>query len=119
TVEYDGTIGAFTFSQQAFTLGQTDVPGNPKYFARWAQGTAGTGSSYRRIRTKLARVTDTSGKKVIRSIYMKADSNRSVVAKLLQNFGTGGSPSTEVEAESATFNLTSSWQRFEISDTLP
>ena len=34
-VQYDGTIGAFTVSRQAFTLGQSDVPGDPKYFLRW------------------------------------------------------------------------------------
>lgn len=118
-VEYDGTIGAFTFSRQTFTLGQTDVLGQPKYYARWAQGTAGTGSSYRRLRTKFPGVERFAGRKVIRSIWLKADSARTVTAKLLQNFGTGGSPSSEVEAASESWSVTTSWQRFEIADELP
>jgi len=45
--EYDGSIGTFTVSRQAFTIGQTDVPGEPIYFARWDHTVAGSGSTYR------------------------------------------------------------------------
>lgn len=118
-VEHDGSIGTYSVSQQAFTLGQTDVPGEPKYFLRWNHTVAGSGSSYRRLRVKLPGVERFAGRKVIRSVYLKADTARTVTGKLLQDFGTGGSPSTQVEAESVSFSVTTSWTRFEIPDTLP
>lgn len=119
TVSYDGTIGNFTVSRQTFAPGQTDVPGNPDYFLRWAHTAAGVGSTFRRLRTQVAHVGRLSSSKVVRSIYMKADSARSVTGKLIQHFGTGGAPSADVEAESVVFNLTTAWQRFELPDTLP
>lgn len=119
TVEYDGTIGAFTFSRQAFTVGQTDVLGDPRYFARWDQGTAGSGSTYRRVKMKIPGVSYRNGLLAHRSVYLKADASRSVTGKVIQNFGTGGSPSADVTALTGTFNLTTSWQRFELGGTLP
>lgn len=119
-VEYDGTIGAFTVSRQDFTLGQTDVLGEPKHFLRWNHTSAGSGSSYRRLRTKLpGGVGRLGGRKAIRSVWLKADSARTVPGKIIQHFGSGGSPSADVEAESVAFSVTTSWQRFTIPDTLP
>lgn len=118
-VVYDGTIGAFTITQQAFTLGQTDVPGDPKYFLRWDQSSAGSGSTLRRIRVPIPGVHWRNGEQVTRRIYLKADSARNVTRKILQNFGTTGSPSAEVEASTAVIALTTSWQAFDVTFTLP
>lgn len=118
-IEFDGTIGNFTISRQDFALGQTDVEGDPKHYLRWAHTSAGSGSAHRRLRTKVGRVHNHAGEKVIRSVYMKADASRNVTAKIIQHFGSGGSPSADVECESEVFALTTSWQRFDILDTLP
>lgn len=112
---YDGTIGAFTVSRQTFTLGQTDVPGGPKYFARWDQSSAGAASSFRRLRMKVPRVGKYALETVIASIYAKADIARNVTAKLIQSFGTGGGPSAEVTLVTETWNLTTAWQMFDIT----
>lgn len=117
-VEYDGTIGAFTLSQQTFTLGQTTVPGNPIYFCRWDQGTAGSGSTYRRIKTKVGRVALSQGKKRVRSIWAKADAARTVTGKIIQSFGTGGSPSADVTVATVSMALTTSWQEFDLTTTM-
>lgn len=118
-VEFDGTIGTFTPSRQTFTLGQTTVPGNPVYFYRWDQGTAGSGSTFRRIRTKCGRVAISQGKKRVRSIWAKADAARTVTGKLIQNFGTGGGPSADVIVATLAMNLTTSWQEFDLAATMP
>lgn len=112
---YDGTIGAFTVSRQTFTLGQTDVPGGPKYYARWDQSSAGAASSFRRLRMKVPRVGKYALETVIASIYAKADIARNVTAKLIQSFGTGGGPSAEVTLVTETWNLTTAWQMFDIT----
>jgi len=117
-VEYDGTIGAFTLSRQDFTLGQTDVPGGPKYFGRWDQSSAGSASSYRRIRMKIPRVGKYALETVIASMYLKADIARNVTAKLIESFGTGGSPSAEVTVVSEVWALTTAWTMFDITSLM-
>jgi hypothetical protein len=117
--EYDGTISAFSITRQTFTLGQTDVPGDPRYFLRWDQSAAGSGSTLRRLRVPLPGVHWRAGETVTRSVWLKADTARTVVAKLIQDFGTGGSPSADVEADTENLSVTDTWQRFDITVTLP
>lgn len=112
-----------TVSQQAFTLGQTDVPNEPKYFHRVAiTGVATLGSNTGVLITtqKIESVRTLAGKKATVSFYAKADVNRTIGVVLSQNFGTGGSPSAHVEAtESTTVNLTTSWQKFTVTFNVP
>lgn len=117
--QYDGSIGTFSISRQAFTLGQTQVPWSPKYFLRWDQTVAGSGSTLRRLRVKLPGVHWRGGEQVSRGIYLKADTSRTVTGKIIQHFGTGGAPSADVEASTAAWSVTTSWTRFEVSPTLP
>ncbi len=116
-VNYDGTIGTFTVSQQAFTLGQTDVEGDPKYFWRWAHTSAGSGSTNRRIQNDIARVHWRGGEAITISVWLKADTNRNVTLKVRQFFGDGGSPSATVD-QSDVLAVTTSWQKFSVTKTL-
>lgn len=118
-VQYDGSIGTFTVNRQAFTLGQTDVPGDPRYFIRWDQSSGGSGSTLRRFRVPMPGVHWRAGEKVIRRIYAKADAARNVSAKLIQTFGSGGGPSSDVQADATTLPLTTNWQAFDIPITIP
>lgn len=118
-VEFDGTIGTYTVSRQAFTLGQTTVPGDPKYFLRWDHTSAGSGSTKRRLAQKIADVTWRNGRKAIIPVWLKADSARTVSAKILQNFGSGGSPSSEVTALTQNLSLTTSWTKYDLEVDLP
>lgn len=118
-VSYDGTIGAFTLSQQAFTIGQTTVPNNPRFFMRWAQGTAGSGSTLRNFQQRIFDVTAFSGKTLVLSIWMKADTTRTVTPKLTQNFGSGGSTSVDISSNEGALSLTTSWQQFTQTFVIP
>lgn len=109
---YDGSIGTFAISRQAFALGQTDVPGSPKYYLRWAHTVAGSASTYRILEHRIENVTILENGKISVSFYAKADAERSVSVRFLQNFGTGGSPSSSVNSLSSTFSLTTSWAKY-------
>lgn len=119
SVQYDGTIGAFSVARQAFTPGQTDVPGNPMYFLRWDQSNAGSASTVRRLRARLNGVGWRAGETVTRSVWLKADTARNVTARIIQYFGTGGGPSADVTADSEVLALTTAWTRYDITATLP
>jgi len=109
-----------THSQQAFTLGQTDVPNEPKYFSRTVvTSVAGAGnqcSKYQGIES----VRTLAGKTATLSFYAKADAAKNIAVEFLQDFGTGGSPSAAITGIGVTTcALTTSWQKFTVTVNIP
>lgn len=111
-----------TADRQDFTLGQTDVPGNPKYYYRTVlsggSGATAEGGFYQNIED----VRTLSGKSVTLTFYAKADSAKDIAIEFGQNFGSGGSPSASLlggDITVTTVSLTTSWQRYNVQVTLP
>lgn len=114
----DEGAGAFTVSRQSFVLGQTDVFGEPEFFLEcdMSSGSASAPSLEQRVEG----VRTLSGVTASLSFYAKVASGTiSVTPRLRQNFGTGGSPSTEVDTDGSNITVTSSWQLFEITLDVP
>lgn len=108
-----------THSRQAFTIGQTDVPGNPEFFSRTVVTTGGGASNYVRKTQRIEFVKTLSSYDAVCSIWAKADSSKDIAFEFVQNFGTTGSPSAEVTGIGVTtLNLTSSWQKFTITASI-
>lgn len=122
-VEYDGTMGDNAPTRVAFPIGQTDVPGNPTYYMNWDMDPLGpgSGSTFRRLAHRIESVKTFAGKTVTLSFYAKSQyTSKTVGISFRQNFGAGGSPSAAVQGSTlATFNLTSSWQKFTLTTTIP
>jgi hypothetical protein len=118
-VEYDGSIGAFTVSRQNFALGQTDVPDEPRYFYRWDQTGAGSGQTVKRINHKIEGVRSFAGKTIQVKFYAKSNAVSSITVGAIQNFGTGGSPSSEVVVTAKSRSLSTSWQVFIVELVIP
>lgn len=116
--ESAGSAINLTLSRQAHTLGQTDVPGEPAYFSR-IDVTAATSLTKNRYRQRIEGVRSYAGQTVTVSWYMKADAARNVTPSLVQNFGTGGSPSSAVTTAGTAIDLTTSWQKFTQTFTVP
>lgn len=115
-----GSGGAMTVSRQSFTVGQTDVPNNPKYFFRHAQTTAFTNTGYNSDRTRIEDVKTLSGQTCTLSWYMKADASRTVRVNITQDFGSGGSPSADVETAIVSSQaITTSWAEYTVTFTMP
>ena len=98
-----------TTTRQSFTVGQTDVPNNPTYFARLA---VTTGDNNCRIETILEDVTLSSGQTFTLSFWAKGTNPAGGSMEIFsrQEFGSGGS--TAVATSQGTITLTASWQRF-------
>lgn len=113
-------VAGHGMSQQTFTLGQTAVPGNPKFFINM-QGaiTGGSGSEYWAFGQKIESVAYGSGTTQTLSYWMKANSARNVQFQFVQDFGTGGSPSTAVRFGAQTVALTTSWQKVTLTVAVP
>jgi len=109
-----------TMSRQSFTPGQTAVPGEPTYFCRMdVTSVAGAGN----LAILLQRIEDVrtfAGQQIAVSFWAKADSSKPIAAELIQYFGTGGSPSAEVNALGVTkTTLSTNWQKVIVTTTLP
>lgn len=118
---FNGTGATRAITRELFTLGQTDVPGEPTYFLKWNETNAGTGATFKDLRQKIEGVRTFAGQQVTVSFYAKASSATTTgVVGLIQNFGTGGGGSSMVVTIlTSPVSLTTSWQKFSFTATLP
>lgn len=108
----------FTSSRQTHTLGQTDVPGQPKYFYRFNRTT--TGANVINLSQRIEGVRTLEGKSVTITFYAKGTNAKQIDLTYDQVFGTGGSPSGTVSATiQSGIALTTAWQKFQYTFSLP
>lgn len=114
------TGSTFVASQQAFANGQVDVPNNPRYFHRVVVTSAANAANVVDTQHRIESVSTLAGKKVTFSFYAKADSNKNIAVSLSQKFGTGGSPSPQIDGIGARLlALTTVWTKYSFTVDLP
>ena len=108
-----------TASQQSFTVGQTEVPNNPKYYLSQTVTSVTGAANYVVYFYRIEGVRTLAGKTATLSFYAKADTNKNIVTEGFQWFGAGGSPSSFTNFSPVTHNLTASWQKFTTTISIP
>lgn len=110
------SAGSSTFSQQTFTAGSAPVSGyEGTYFGRISCGSTATAWQFDQ---RLEDVRQFAGQTVTFSFWIKASSsNPTTVIEIVQNFGSGGSASVITNATGP--NITTSWQRFNVTLNIP
>lgn len=107
-------------SQQTFTIGQTDVTDNPTFHSRTIVTTSAGAANFVSKSQRIEGVQKTSGEAVTLQFWAKADATKNVALEFIQNFGTGGSPSSDVTGTSiTTIALTTSWVQHTLTVTIP
>jgi hypothetical protein len=107
-------------SQQAFALGQTEVPGEPRYFHRAVVASSAGSGNLAVIQQLLEGVRSLAGQQAVLSFLAKADAAKNIAVELAQNFATGGSPSAQVTGIGAQqVSLTTIWKQFKVPVTIP
>ena len=121
TQNRDGSGATINITREDFTLGQTDVPGNPKYYRRFAQTVAGSGGTYGNCYIQnIEGVNTLAGKTITLTFYAKAPVGTvSTTPNMAQVFGSGGSPSSPVYTAGSGVSLTTSWQKISQIFTIP
>jgi hypothetical protein len=110
-----GSGGTVAATRQTFTAGQTDVP-NAIYFLQLAYSVSGTDAVL--IDHRVEDVNTFAGQSVTFSFYAKVSSGtKSITPRFVQDFGSGGSATVVTSLTAQT--LTTSWQRFTITSTVP
>ena len=113
---HNASGGTQNMSQQSLAVGQTDLPSQFTKFFRFAST---SGNNHQGFAQKIENVELLSGTTVTVSFYAKGTNPGAGSVKLayLQYFGSGGS--AQVEAEAYSITLTSSWQLFKATISLP
>ncbi len=112
--------GTGTYTAQTFTLGTAPVAGyESKNFARLA---VTTGNDYCRLQQRIENVRTFAGQTVTISFWAKG-TNPTTLGSLnvtaIQNFGSGGSPSSSVITNGGSFTLTANWTRYSLTVAIP
>jgi hypothetical protein len=118
-ISYSG--GTFTYSAQTFTVGEAPVSGyEGKNFARLAITGQTTSAQYAIFEHKIESVRTLAGQTATISFWAKAASGTPKVAvELIQNFGSGGSPSSQVFTYAGQVTLSTSWARYSVTIAVP
>jgi hypothetical protein len=109
-----------TATRQAFTLGQTDVPGEPTYFIRTVVSSVAGAANASLLQQRIEDVRTFAGQQVTASFWAKADASKPIAIEFAQSFGEGGSPSAVVESIDVTkVTLSTSWQKVTVTANIP
>jgi hypothetical protein len=115
------TSGGSTYSAQTFTVGTAPVVGYEGInFARVATtGQSGAGV-YTTLSQRIESVRTFANQTITVSFWAKASSGTpSIAVELVQNFGSGGSPSSVVNTFVTKQQITTSWARYSASVAVP
>lgn len=108
-----------TVSRGVFTVGQTDVPGEPRYYHSMTVSTVAGASNYAGFQHFVEDVRTCAGQVCTLQFWAKADGNKNISIFPQQGFGTGGSPSSGVSLTPQMVSLTTQWQKFNLTFNVP
>ena len=115
----DGGSGTITFSQGAFTLGQTDVPGEPVFYGVLENNISGGGGDEGSwLMLPIEGVRTLAGGQITFSLWLRAVSGGTVGVTVKQKFDSADSEPA-IYATGQTQAITTSWVRYHFTFTLP
>ncbi|HUW45018.1 MAG TPA: hypothetical protein VMW50_04400, partial [Dehalococcoidia bacterium] len=96
-------------TRQTFTVGQTDVPGEPQYYMRIVTNAAESFFLHQSVED----VRTSAGQTITLSFWAKAAGAMNLNMNMDQNFGTGGSAGGNSFTQ--VFVLSAAWQKFTVT----
>ena len=109
-----------TATRQPFTLGQTDVPGEPTYYCRTVVSSVAGASNNSYLVQFIEDVRTFAGQQITVSFWAKVDATKNIAVDFFQffDFATGGSaPVTNIGTTK--ISIGTSWQKVTIAVDVP
>jgi hypothetical protein len=118
---FNGSVGSTkVHTRQSFALGQTLVPGNPRYLSSTAVTSVAGASNHVRKEQRIESVLSLAGQTATLSFFADVNAAKNIAIEFTQNFGTGGSPSTLVTGiGSQLVALTPGFKKYTITVSIP
>ena len=116
-----GGAGTLTATPQTFTPGAAPVAGyEARNFIQLVTASTSGTSDYKIFNQPIEDVRTFAGQTATLSFWAKAGSGTPKMAlELVQNFGTGGSPSANVNTYGGQVTLSTSWARYSVTVAIP
>jgi hypothetical protein len=116
-----GTSGTLTVTPQTFTVGTAPVTGyEGKNFVQCVTAAGANTDTYAVYGQKVEDVRTFANQTTTVSFWAKASSGTPKIAiEVVQSFGTGGSPSADVNSAFGTVTLSTSWARYSVTVAVP
>jgi len=113
---YVNTSTTMTLSRQTFSPGQTEVPGNPKYYAKfdWLGTSA---SQFFGLEQFVEGCHHGAGDYLTISFYARTEHADDITLGVNQKFGSGGS--ADVNVGNFSVNAETTWKKFVITTQVP
>lgn len=112
--------GTVTYSAQTFTAGNPISSYEPRNYARVVTSGQSAAGDYGLLAQRIESVRTFSGQTVTVSFWARAASGTPKVAvDLEQHFGTGGSPSANVNTYAGQVTLSTTWTRYSVTVAVP
>jgi hypothetical protein len=112
--------GTVTYSTQTFTVGTQVGEFQPEKYARLVTSGQSAAGDFAKIRQSIEDVRTFAGSTITVSFWAKAASGTpKMTVELNQTFGSGGSPSAEVNNYAGQVTLTTSWARYAVTIAVP
>ena len=116
--------GTVTYTPQTFTVGTSVGDYQPERYARLVTSGQSAAGDYALLRQTIEDVRSLAGGTATISFYAKAATSAlatpaKMAVELVQNFGTGGSPSADVSTPAGQVTLTTSWARYSVTVAVP
>ena len=119
-LDWDGTAGSRAVSATTPTLGSSIGGMQPYRAANINVSTLATGQSFMRFAQRIEGVRSLAGETATLSLYVSSTvAPKTVTIRAVQNFGTGGSPSSAVTTAIGTATTTTSYVRKTFTFTVP
>lgn len=101
-----------TITYNSFSVGQQDVPYNPKYYMRWNVSIGGSGETFKVIQQYyVGNINSFIGKRIGIQFYSRSASSSTLVVNLRYHFGTGGSPTADHVEQLLSQTIDPNWDR--------
>lgn len=101
---------SITWSQNTFSHGQSDVPGNPRHFFRVERTL--TAANPASLQHRIENVRTLAGLRATLTFYAKGTGGKQIALSLRQAFGTGGAPTAETIVFQQTVALNATWTKY-------
>ena len=112
--------GTVTMSRQSFTVGDTLGTNNSTYFLRQTVSGQTLSSSLGLVQQRIEGVRSYAGQTItVLGWARRSSGSGNMAVEMVQTFGTGGSPSSDVTGTGQTVTLTTSFAPFALTFTVP